>query len=840
MLYGSRISPITGQPVRHLWIGDTNFGLCRIDPDIDQGLATMAANPMLPSPFQVTITTCPFKLNGLSVTGGPMAYDPTTNNLYLVDEQTNSEGIFRLGFLTAGDGGEGAIDFNNIFAMAGAITGSRFTGGTTGCPFPNDTVEGNPAPTVGKPNGAALSPDGNLWVSFKKTGAILRINNPATATSTGFGTCNDFVQLVAETPAKGGGNGIAFIGPDLWGADAGGPFVIRNATRACQALTQSAPTTPTCGTSRPAGAFGALAPTTTFGDQTYPYQNGNNLYFGNATDDLWVGNISGGGTIVVNPFEPAGTFVLNANPVVNVNAITADVTDPANNSVLSGDDPSGNATLGAGRWWRVFQNAPAKADKPPQVTVTRATANVNDVTVAWSPAQSGQLVTSYTVHASTVPAGVTVPDVTVVPPAGGSFPPNYVTIPSLPSGTYAFRVTANNAQGNNGPANASNTVTLPYTPPPSIPTSVTATAGDTVAFVNFAAPPNAASQGITSYTITSLPGLFTTTVGPTATSGTVTGLTDGTTYTFTVHANNAGGAGMESTPSNPVTPQAQPTVTIKLTGPLSVTSVPIQSTYTATLTNNTATDVTATSFTYVLSQASPDGAFIVAATTGQGICTSGGFGVVTLNCNIGTLAAGATVNVGIVVQIQTNAITGTASFSGTDVALNTVSGSSTLNTATPGAPPTGNPGPTVTVAVSASSAKPSMNRATSTTHTFVATNTSSTLANNLSFTISEPSQLTITGFTGVSSAPATDPISCSPPAPGVLNNQTVNNIVCTIASLGGNLKNGVKPNTAQTITLTVNITAPNNGPLNLPVQAQVVFDGIDAVSPTASFTQQVK
>src|SRR6185312_16122917 len=742
ILYGSAISPMTGQPVRHLWIGDTNFGLCRVDPDIDSALAALAVNPTAAA-FAVNIETCPFKLNGLSVTGGPLAFDPTTNNLYLVDEQTNSEGIFRLGFLPTGDGGQGALDFNSIFAMAGNITGSRFTGGTTGCPFGNDTTT-SPVLPIGRPNGAALAPDGSLWIGFKKTGAMLRINNPATATSVGFGTCNDFVQLVAATPSRGGGNGIAFIGHDLWGADNNGPFVIHNADTTCQALSQTPPQTPTCaGVPPTVPAFAALAPAALYGDQTYPYLNGNNLYFGDATDVSWVGNISGGGTIVVDPFEPAGAFALNGVAIINVNAITADMMDPANVVAFPGDDPSGNASLGAGRWWRTNQNPAAKADKPAQVTVVRASAVNNDITVAWNPAQTGQQVTSYTVQAFTFPAGVSVPDQTVLPPAGGTYPPNFVVIPGLPNGSYSFRVIANNAQGNNGPSQPSNSVTLPTVVPPGIPTNVTATAGDTVAFVNFVAPPNAANQAITSYTITSKPGGFTATVGSTATSGTVTGLTDGTTYTFTVHANNAGGAGMESTPSNPVTPTVQPTVSIKLTGPKSVSSVPIQTTYTASLSNTTANDVTGTSLTYVLSQASPDGAFIIAAQTGQGTCTSGGTGVTSITCSIGTLTAGSTVNVAFIVQIQTNDVTGTATFSGTDFNLNPVSGSSTLTTATPGAPPTGNPGPTVTVAVSASSAKPSMNRATSTTHTFVATNTTATLANNLSFTISEPSQLTI-------------------------------------------------------------------------------------------------
>ncbi len=77
---------------------------------------------------------------------------------------------------------------------------------------------------------------------------------------------------------------MAFVGSDLWGADNGGPFVIRNAATTCQALSQIAPQTPTCAAVRPAnGTFAALAPTQVYSDQTYPYLNGNNLYFGNAT-----------------------------------------------------------------------------------------------------------------------------------------------------------------------------------------------------------------------------------------------------------------------------------------------------------------------------------------------------------------------------------------------------------------------------------------------------------------------------------------------------------------------------------------------------------------------------
>src|SRR5438270_2598777 len=106
VLYGTAISAITGHPVRHLWVGDNVSGLCRVDPEIDVlGIHSINTN------------TCPFKLNGLSITGGPMVYDSQTHFLYLVDARA-SAGLFRLHYLPDGDGGHGNLDFTSIFAMA--------------------------------------------------------------------------------------------------------------------------------------------------------------------------------------------------------------------------------------------------------------------------------------------------------------------------------------------------------------------------------------------------------------------------------------------------------------------------------------------------------------------------------------------------------------------------------------------------------------------------------------------------------------------------------------------------------------------------------------------------
>ena len=89
---------------------------------------------------------------------------------------------------------------------------------------------------------------------------------------------------------------------------------------------------------------------------------------------------------------------------------------------------------------------------------------------------------------------------------------------------------------------------------PGAPTSVTATAGNTSASVAFTAPADTGypANGITGYTVTSSPGSFTATGA--ASPLTVTGLTNGTSYTFTVTATNASGTGPASAASSAVTP----------------------------------------------------------------------------------------------------------------------------------------------------------------------------------------------------------------------------------------------------------------------------------------------
>jgi hypothetical protein len=78
--------------------------------------------------------------------------------------------------------------------------------------------------------------------------------------------------------------------------------------------------------------------------------------------------------------------------------------------------------------------------------------------------------------------------------------------------------------------------------------------GDAQATISFIAPSNNGGSAVLSYTTTSNPGNFTCTVNAPATSCTVTGLTNGTAYTFTVKSTNKNGDSLASTASSAGTP----------------------------------------------------------------------------------------------------------------------------------------------------------------------------------------------------------------------------------------------------------------------------------------------
>ncbi|HEW9974473.1 TPA: tandem-95 repeat protein [Shewanella algae] len=148
------------------------------------------------------------------------------------------------------------------------------------------------------------------------------------------------------------------------------------------------------------------------------------------------------------------------------------------------------------------------------------------------------------------------------------------------TGTLAFVTTGicsiDADQAGDSSYNAAPTVTQSFTVNavvPGAPTSVNAVASDASATVSFSAPASTGGAAISSYTVTSSPG------GLTASGAgsplTVSGLSNGTDYSFTVSASNTAGTGPASSPSNTVTPKANQSISFNNPGAQSFGTTPI-------------------------------------------------------------------------------------------------------------------------------------------------------------------------------------------------------------------------------------------------------------------------
>ena len=183
-----------------------------------------------------------------------------------------------------------------------------------------------------------------------------------------------------------------------------------------------------------------------------------------------------------------------------------------------------------------------------------ATRGDGQATVRWiKPPASGAPITGYTVTSSDGQTCST-----------SDADTTSCVVTGLTNGiAYTFTVTATDESDSSDPSPESNSVTPSAgAVPPSTPFAPVAIAGDGLAIVTWTKPPmglNNAST-ITGYTVTSSDGQTCSTSDADALTCDVTGLTNGTAYTFTVTATNLLGASDTSSPSNSVTPGLEPAI----------------------------------------------------------------------------------------------------------------------------------------------------------------------------------------------------------------------------------------------------------------------------------------
>lgn len=189
-------------------------------------------------------------------------------------------------------------------------------------------------------------------------------------------------------------------------------------------------------------------------------------------------------------------------------------------------------------------------------------AAANAVTLT-GPASGVSGVASSNFSVGVSPVGGAITGTNTVTPSdasgGGTFAPTSVSLTTAspaatftytPSSTGAKTISVTNNGGLSNPSSITYTASAAATVP-GAPTIGTATAGDASVSVTFTAPASDGGSAITSYTVTM-------STGQTATGAsspiTVTGMTNGTPATATVHATNAIGNSAESAASNSVTP----------------------------------------------------------------------------------------------------------------------------------------------------------------------------------------------------------------------------------------------------------------------------------------------
>ena len=290
--------------------------------------------------------------------------------------------------------------------------------------------------------------------------------------------------------------------------------------------------------------------------------------------DLIVESGDGSATISFTPGSDGGSPVINYqysidggltfidfDPAVTTSPVT--ITGLENNTVYTIVLKAINAVGESVPSDPIIVTPRGYPDPPVFVSYQRGNGTVE---IAFTPgSDSGSPITNYSYSTDGVTYIEFDPAVTTTP----------VTISGLiNANSYTINLKAVNMYNTSEP---SDDITIDPVSVPQPPTNLVATAGGSSASVEFDLPSDNGGSAIISYTVTSSPG-GNSSIGTTRPI-TVSGLTNGTAYTFTAVATNAIGNSVSSSPSEAVTPNVQLTRMVFTSGtgswtaPAGVTSV---------------------------------------------------------------------------------------------------------------------------------------------------------------------------------------------------------------------------------------------------------------------------
>ena len=348
---------------------------------------------------------------------------------------------------------------------------------------------------------------------------------------------------------------------------------------------------------------------------------------------------------------PLATVASAASPTISVGSSPRSVVvNPSTNTVYVANtgDNSMSAVLQA-----------LRPSSPFNVTATRGN---TQSTVSWTDgAANGSAITSQTVY---IYSGSSL--VTTKTDCSGS----PCTVTGLTNGTsYTFKVSDTNGVGEGALSSASSAVT-PATNP-SAPQSVTVTASGSQAVVSWSPPASSGGLPVTLYSAATTTGSHScgyTVASPETDTCTVTGLTNGSSYTFVVTATNGVGPG---------TPSTGVATTVLFPGPVLKTAVTAKGQVTLKWTAPTATNGKIVSFT----GSATDGnghAFYCSASKAKSTCTITGLTDLTTY----SVSVAAAENNGGTTSASSNAIVATPAEPITAPYLHAVSLTSNPHTAT--------------------------------------------------------------------------------------------------------------------------------------------------------------